>query len=81
MKGERHVIDIRNLGLMGAIELEPRPREPIRRAYETFLKVFEAGILIRSTADVLAFSPPLIVEKEQITRIFEAVRAALKTVQ
>jgi beta-alanine--pyruvate transaminase len=80
-KGARHVIDVRNLGLMAAIELEPRPGAPGRRAYEVFVKCFEAGVLIRATADVLAFSPPLIVEKAQIDRIFEAVASTLKTVE
>jgi beta-alanine--pyruvate transaminase len=76
-----HVIDIRNLGLMAAVELEARPGKPGARAYEAFLKVFEAGVLIRWTGDILAFSPPLIVEKAQIDRILDTVRAALKTVQ
>jgi beta-alanine--pyruvate transaminase len=77
LKGARHVIDVRNLGLMGAIELEPRPGAAGKRAYEAFLKCFEAGVLIRWTGDTLAFSPPLIVEKAQIERIFETVRSAL----
>jgi beta-alanine--pyruvate transaminase len=62
---------------MGAVELEPRPKEPGKRAYEAFLKAFEAGVLIRYTGDILAFSPPLIVEDAQVDRIFETVRAAL----
>ena len=81
LQGSPHVIDIRNIGLMGAVELEPRPGAPGARAYEAFLKVFEAGVLVRWTGDVLAFSPPLIAEPAQIERIFETVRAALKTVQ
>ena len=81
LKGARHVIDIRNLGLMGAVELEPRPGTPGARGYEAFVKVFEAGVLIRYTGDTLAFSPPLIVEKAQIERIFEAVREVLHSVE
>src|SRR5580765_2319507 len=80
-KGTKHVIDVRNLGLMGAIELEPRAGKPGARAYEAFLKCFEAGVLIRYTGDTLAFSPPLIVEKAQIDRIFDTVRTALAAVQ
>ena len=80
LKGERHVIDVRNLGLMGAVELEPRPGKPGARAYEAFLKAFESGVLVRYTGDTLAFSPPLIVEPAQIDRIFETVRTALKSV-
>ena len=78
LKGARHVIDVRNLGLMGAVELEPRAKAPGRRAYEAFLKAFEAGVLIRYTGDILAFSPPLIVEEAQIDRLFQAVRDALQ---
>ena len=81
LKGARHVIDARNLGLMGAVELEPRPKEPGKRAYEAFLKLFEAGVLVRYTGDVLAFSPPLIVEPSQITRIFATVGEVLQTVE
>jgi beta-alanine--pyruvate transaminase len=81
LKGTRHVIDVRNLGLMGAVELEPRAGAPGKRAYEAFLKVFEAGVLVRYTGDTLAFSPPLIVEKAQIERIFDTVRDALKAVE
>jgi len=80
LKGEKHVVDARNCGLMGAIELEPRPGKPGARAYEAFLKCFEAGVLIRYTGDTLAFSPPLIVEKAQIERIFDTVRTALAAV-
>jgi beta-alanine--pyruvate transaminase len=65
---------------MGAVELEPRPGKPGARAYEAFLKVYEAGVLIRWTGDTLAFSPPLIIESGQIDRIFDTVRTALASV-
>ena len=81
LKGTRHVIDIRNLGLMGAVELEPRPKQPGKRAYEAFMKAFEAGVLIRYTGDILAFSPPLIVEEAQIDRLVQAVRDALQATE
>ncbi|HEX6295092.1 MAG TPA: aspartate aminotransferase family protein [Burkholderiales bacterium] len=77
LKGARHVIDVRNIGLMAAIELEPRPGAPAARAYETFVKAFESGVLIRVTADTIALSPPLIVEKPQIDRMFGVIREAL----
>jgi beta-alanine--pyruvate transaminase len=80
LKGSRHVVDIRNCGLIAAIELEPRPGAPGKRAYETFVKAFEAGVLIRYTGDILACSPPLIIEKPQIDRIFSTVRELLQTV-
>jgi len=81
LKDERNVIDIRNYGLMGAIELGPRAGAPGSRGYDALVKCFEAGVLIRYTADTLAFSPPLIVEKAQIDRIFETVRKVLQALE
>jgi len=81
LKDARHVVDIRNIGLMGAIELEPRAGQPGKRGYEAFVKAFEAGVLVRYTGDILAFSPPLIVEPAQIERIFECVRQVLLQVE
>jgi beta-alanine--pyruvate transaminase len=80
LKGARHVVDIRNCGLIAAIELEPRPGAPGRRAYEAFVKAFESGVLSRVTGDIIALSPPLIVEKPQIDRLFECVREVLQAV-
>jgi beta-alanine--pyruvate transaminase len=80
LKGTKHVIDVRNIGLMAAIELEPRAGAPGARAYEAFVRAFEAGVLIRVTADIIALSPPLIVEKPQIDRIFQAIRDALAAI-
>jgi beta-alanine--pyruvate transaminase len=80
LKGVPHVIDVRNCGLMAAIELEPRPGAPARRAYEVFVKAFEAGVLIRVTGDTIALSPPLIVEKSHIDRIFDCVVSMLRSV-
>lgn len=71
-----HVVDIRNLGLIGGIELSPRADGG--RAGEVFRKCFDLGVFIRYTGDVLAFSPPLIVEKAQIDQIVDTVRTALK---
>jgi beta-alanine--pyruvate transaminase len=80
LKGTRHVIDIRNCGLVAAIELEPRPGAPGQRAYEAFVKAFETGVLIRVTADIVALSPPLIVEKPQIDRLYQTLREVLQQV-
>ena len=71
---------MRNFGLMAGIELEPRAGAPGRRAYEAFVKAFEAGVLIRVTGDIIALSPPLIVEKTEIDRLFDCIREVLKTV-
>ncbi len=77
LKGARHVIDIRNLGLIAGIELEPRPGAPTARALEAFRACFDAGVLIRVTGDIIALSPPLIIEKAQIDQIVETIRSVL----
>jgi beta-alanine--pyruvate transaminase len=73
-----HVRDIRNLGLVAGIELESRAGRPGSRAYDVFLRCLERGVLIRYTADTLAFSPPLIVEPAQIEQLFATVAEALR---
>ena len=73
-----HVIDIRNLGLIGGIELEPRPGAATARAIEVFDRCYDKGVLIRVTGDIIALSPPLIIDKAQIDQIVTTIREALK---
>jgi beta-alanine--pyruvate transaminase len=80
VKDAPHVKDIRNLGLVAGIELESRPGAIGARAYEVFLKCLERGVLVRYTGDILAFSPPLIIDEAQIARIFDTVRTVLQEV-
>jgi len=81
LKGERFVIDVRNLGLMGAVELEPRPGAPTHRAYDAMRMAWDQGVMVRTTGDTIAMSPPLIVEKSQIDRIGETLREVFKKVE
>ena len=78
LKGTRHVIDLRNLGLLAGIELEPIAGKPTARAFETFLQCYDRGVLIRTTGDIIALSPPLIVEKSHIDQIFSMLADILK---
>ena len=78
LKGEPHVVDIRDIGFVGGIELAPRPGEPGKRAFDAFLDCYEQGVLVRTTGDVIALSPPLIIEREQIDRLVDAIRGALR---
>ena len=80
MKGTRHVIDCRNFGLIGGIELEPRPGAPTKRAMEIFHRAFDEGLLIRVTGDIIALSPPLIISPQQIDEIFEKLTRIIATV-
>jgi beta-alanine--pyruvate transaminase len=75
-----NVIDIRNLGLVAAVELQPRAGAPGARAYEAFVKAFEKGLLIRVTGDTIALSPPLIISPAQIDELATTLGAVLKTV-
>ncbi|MEO5706378.1 MAG: aspartate aminotransferase family protein [Alteraurantiacibacter sp.] len=69
LRGTRHVIDCRTIGLIGGIELEPRPDAPTMRAVDVFRRAFDEGLLIRTTGDIIALSPPLILEKAHIDEI------------
>jgi beta-alanine--pyruvate transaminase len=77
LKGVKHVIDIRNHGLVGAVELAPRAGAPGARAFEAFLKCYEKGVLVRQTGDIIAIAPALIVEESHIARIVSTLRDVL----
>ena len=79
LKGLPHVIDIRNTGLVGAIELESIPGAPTKRAFSAFLEGFAKGILIRTTGDIIALSPPLIIEKSEIDTLIGTLADILKS--
>ncbi len=77
LKGLPHVIDVRNIGLIGGVELTPLPGEPGKRAFSLFLDCWEQGLLIRTTGDTVALSPPLIIERSHIDQMIDTLRKAL----
>jgi len=77
--GAPHVVDVRNIGLVAGVELQSRPGKVGARAFDVFLKAFEKGLLIRTTGDTIALSPPLIISKAQIDEIFGIIGDILKT--
>ncbi len=79
LKDLPHVIDIRNYGLIGAIELEPIAGKPTQRAFNAFLKAFDKNLLIRTTSDIIALSPPLIITKQQIDELFDGLKSVLRS--
>jgi|TARA_B100000530_G_scaffold314741_1_gene243939 beta-alanine--pyruvate transaminase len=79
LQGEPNVIDIRNFGLVGAVELTPIEGQPTARAMSIFRDCFDKGLIIRTTGDNVAFSPPLIVEEQQIHDTIEMVRTSLRS--
>jgi beta-alanine--pyruvate transaminase len=75
-----HVKDVRNLGLIAGIELEPRPDSPGSRAFDVHVECFNRGALVRMTGVILAMSPPLIIEKQHIDELFGTLGDVLETV-
>jgi beta-alanine--pyruvate transaminase len=80
LKGAPNVIDVRNIGMMAAVELASRDGEPTLRALDVFQRCFDAGVLIRTTGDSLALTPPLIIDESQIDQIITTIRDALQAV-
>jgi beta-alanine--pyruvate transaminase len=78
LKGLPNVIDLRTFGLVAGIELQPRPGKPTDRATRVFHRCFDAGVLIRTTGDIIALSPPLIIERPHIDRMFETIAEAIR---
>jgi beta-alanine--pyruvate transaminase len=80
LKGEPNVIDIRNMGLAGAVELAPRPDAPGARALEVFLRCYDEGVFVRLAGEIIELAPALIVEENQIEEIVETMRKVLRRV-
>ena len=78
LKGLPNVIDLRNLGLVAGIELQSRAGKPTDRAVRIMHRCFDNGVLIRTTGDIIALSPPLIVEKPHVDRIFGTLADAIR---
>ncbi len=81
LRGLPHVIDIRNIGLMAGIELEARDGKPGARGLDALIACFNAGLLVRVTADIVALSPPLIIEKGQVDHLVETLGGVLKALE
>ena len=79
LRGLPHVIDIRSIGLVAGIELQPMADKPGARAFEAFLRCFDKNVLIRTTGETIALSPPLIAEKKHIDQLFGTIADVLKT--
>lgn len=78
MKGLPNVIDIRNIGLVAGIELAPREGEAGKRGMEACIKAYEAGLMVRVTGDIIALSPPLVLDKGDIDKMVEITSNVIK---
>ena len=79
LKGLPNVIDIRNLGLMGGIELDPIPGSPGKRGNDTFVTCYQNGVLVRAAGDTIALTPSFIASKHHIDKIIETIKSAIKS--
>ncbi len=79
LKGTRHVIDIRNIGLVGAVELEPRAGAPGARTFDAYRGCWDKGVLVRQAGEILCFAPALIVEESQIAEMTGTLRSVLES--
>ena len=80
-EGRKYVGEVRGIGLIGAIELDPIAGEPTKRAFNAFLKAYDDGLLIRTTGDIIAMSPPLIISKAQIDELIGKLGSILKSLE
>lgn len=80
LKGEPHVIDVRNLGLAAAVELAPIANQAGMRAIQAFLKGLDEGIMVRFSGDILALAPPFISTETEVRDMVESLRRALRTI-
>ena len=78
LRGLPHVIDVRNYGLILGLELEPASGRPGARAHGVFLECFERGLLVRQTGDIIALSPPLVLERSHIDQMFGTLAEVLR---
>ena len=81
LKGVRNIVDIRNFGMMAAIELEPAPGRPGARGFAAFLQCFDRGIMTRVTGDTIALSPPLIINRAQIEELVGTIDKVLRNLE
>ncbi len=78
LKDLPNVISVRNIGLIGAIELAPREGLPGKRGYDIFIECFKQGVLVRASGDIMVFAPPFIAERKHIDQMVETLAAAIR---
>jgi beta-alanine--pyruvate transaminase len=78
LKGLPNVIDVRNIGLVGGVELAPIPGSPTKRAFDVFIDCYQHGALVRTTGDIVALSPPLIIERAQVDQLIDVLGQAIR---
>ncbi|WP_447589574.1 aminotransferase class III-fold pyridoxal phosphate-dependent enzyme [Aquipseudomonas campi] len=77
LKGTQHILDIRNCGLAGALQLAPRDGDPSIRPFEAGMQLWKAGFYVRFGGDCLQFGPTFNTKPEELDRLFDAVGETL----
>ncbi|MEO4047490.1 aspartate aminotransferase family protein [Pseudomonas sp. CAU 1711] len=77
LKGSKHVVDIRNCGLVGAVQIAPRDGDAVVRPFEAGMALWKAGFYVRFGGDCLQFGPTFNTKPEELQRLFNAVGETL----
>ena len=80
LKGSKNVVDIRNYGLAGAIQIAARDGDAIVRPYEAAMKLWKAGFYVRFGGDTLQFGPTFNTKPQELDRLFDAVGETLNLI-
>ncbi len=80
LRGQRHVVDIRNLGLAAAIQIDPIPGEPARRPWAISMAAWKRGLYLRFGGDTIQLGPPFISEPGDIDEICNVLSDVLNEV-
>jgi beta-alanine--pyruvate transaminase len=80
LRDEPHVVDIRNIGLAAAVELEPLAGQPGARGYRAFERGLDEGILLRLMGDIIGLAPPFISSAGEVRAMIESLRRTLRAI-
>lgn len=79
LKGTKHIVDIRNCGLAGALQIQPKDGDPTARPYQAMLALWDKGFYVRAGGDTLQFGPTFNAQAEDLERLFSAVHETLQS--
>jgi len=81
LRGTKHVTDIRNFGLIGALQIDPYPGEPLRRPFEIGVKCWERGLYVRWAGDTIQLGPPLVSRRADLEDACNILLDVIPTVE
>ncbi|MBJ9422395.1 aspartate aminotransferase family protein [Acinetobacter oleivorans] len=81
LKGAPNILDIRNCGLIGAVQLAPRDGDATIRGFEIGMQLWKAGFYVRFGGDTLQFGPMFNSTEAELQRLMNAVGEAIYQVK